>query len=226
MGKVEGKTEADLDVVEFRADLDRADEQGLTIVGPEGENWTLAQLSAWFGAEVEVAQVVSNPKAGFYANVVRLEVRDGPCAQMVKVIDDAGKPLQGVRICRWWQDAPELPPFPEGCMATRFKDRAVHGPTNENGDIGFGMGGGDMPGSSGVWLVDCDCPGAWVGGLGWKPYTNHAAIAVTYQVFPAETEPPVPPPPEGDIEGLLKAIWSKLDQIYENLRTPRVIVEG
>jgi hypothetical protein len=215
--------------VDLRANLAWPEEEGLRILGPGGERWTLTQLNDWWGAEVEVIQAVPHPEAGFYARIVELKVSDGPATQLVRVVDEAEEPVAGVTICRWWQDAPALPEFPADCLATRYKDRAVHGETKANGEVGFGMGGGDMPGSSGIWLAHCDCPAGWVGGLGWKPAVAHATLVVTFQVLPAEVPPPEPPtpePPEGEVVELLQAIWSKLDQIYQNLRTPRVIVEG
>jgi hypothetical protein len=175
------------------------------ILGPNGETWTLAQLSQWFGAEVRVEQPEAMSGVPFVAVVSELRVNEGPATQIVRVVNPDGQGLDRIAVIRWWQDAPQLPPWEPGCNASRWTERGVVGKTNDGGDVGFGMGGGDMPGTSAVWVANCDIRSGYVHGLGWKPGTNHAAIRVTFQVREAGAQPP-PPPEPGDLGPVLERL--------------------
>jgi hypothetical protein len=173
---------------------------GLSIIGPDGKPWTLAELSAWWGAEIEVVEPEPHAQAAYMVRAHELRVADGPATQIVRVIDQHGNPIDRAAVCRWWTDAPHLPALPAGCYASYLRPQAVVGETNAGGDVGFGMGKGDMPGSSGVWVANCQAPSGGVFGLGWKPFTNHAAVVVTFQVLPVGGGPVVPPPEPVDTD--------------------------
>ena len=124
------------------------------------------------------------------AKIIELRAHTGPCTQLVTVRDLEGQPLPGMAVCRWWAGAPEGPAFPEGCLATRWADQFVWGLTKDpEGVVGFGMGGGDMPNSSGLWVAHCEAPGDWFGAGGWLPNTVHDTWHVIYQITEAGDEP-------------------------------------
>jgi hypothetical protein len=173
-----------------------------------GKVITRAELEAWFGAPVHVERCQAHPDAPFIARVVSLQCRDTGAVQLVRLVDPGGLPIVRAAIARWWPDAPGLDPYPEDCYASRWRDRSVIGWTNEEGLIGFGMGGGDKPpGYSGVWALHCQAPSDWVGGLGWNPGREHKVIEVTFGLYPVDDQPgPQPPPPEPsdpELHGLL-----------------------
>lgn len=196
--------------------------EGLVVVGPDGKPWTLEALSAWWGAEIGVIEPAEDPRAGHVARVVELRVLDGPATQIVRVMDDRGFPVPGVGVARWWADAPVLPPLPPDCEATYLYDRAVVGSTGASGDVGFGMGRGDLPGSSAVWVVHCDAPSGGVVGLGWKPAQQHATIIVTLRIESTTAPPPPEPPGECPVDEVLTA----MDQIESHVVEVRALFEA
>jgi len=190
--------------------------EGLNIIGPDGKPWTLAELSAWWGAEIRVLDPAQNEYANYAVYVKELRVTEGPCTQIVRVVDEGGNPIEGVAVGRWWSTAPMLPTLPPDCYATYLHERGVIGLTGANGDVGFGMGQGDAPGTSDVWVIHCDAPSGAVLGLGWKFGTNHQAIIVTFQVLPLHITPP-PPPGECPVEEI-EAELAKIDGTVSVLR--------
>jgi len=212
------------------------------IIGPNGESWTLDQLSAWFGAELDILEPAPHDGAAYVVEVAELRCVSGPCTQIVRVENENGDPVSSVAVARWWQDAPLLPNLPPDCHATYVFANAVIGLTNDGGDVGFGMGGGDMPGSSAVWVIHCDAPSGGVIGLGWKPFTNHDAIAVTFRIVPAYTppEPPTGTCPVNEIRaeldkvtgtvetlrGMLPAVRTGLGSIADSATAIRDLLEG
>ena len=85
---------------------------GLSIIGPDGKPWTLAELSAWWGAEIEVVEPEPHAQAAYMVRAHELRVADGPATQIVRVIDQHGNPIDRAAVCRWWTDAPHLPALP------------------------------------------------------------------------------------------------------------------
>lgn len=82
----------------------------------------------------------------------------------------AGRPLEGVTVVLSWPDAPMLPAE----MRTCGIDRGIYGPTNQAGDIGFGLGRGAYysppdGGPHSLFIPGGDC----VRGLGMLAATNH-----------------------------------------------------
>lgn len=133
--------------------------------------------------------------------VVKLQDAEGPAVQIVKVADQDGKPLVGVNVVRWWPDAPNLPTW--GAEVGRWPTCGVYGPTDDSGDIGFGMGHGDYyfppdGGASGVWVADIKGQSDFVSGLGMLGGTNHRHVDVFYQLIDVDAPPEGPPgePPD------------------------------
>jgi len=175
----------------------------LVVLDLEGKARDLAWLNAMWGVDLDIRRVDPIGSAEYVLRLVQLRVHEGPCAQMVEVRGLAGEPMR-CAVARWWDGAPGINPFPPDCIATRWRDKADIGWTDElSGVVGFGMGKGDMPGSSAVFPIHCLAPADYVGKLGWLPYTNHRSIVVTFQMF--STDEPIPPAPAD--ESMQKVIW-------------------
>jgi hypothetical protein len=108
------------------------------------------------------------------ARLVALRCREGPASLEVHVEDGAGNPLANVTVFRYWPDAPVLPS--ELAWDANY-NRADYGLTNDQGNIGFGMGGGDPyfpPGQAGASAIWVGGPDSYlVSGLGWLGLTAH-----------------------------------------------------
>jgi hypothetical protein len=135
--------------------------------------------------------------------VVKLQDAEGSALQIVQVADQDGKPLVGVNVVRWWPDAPNLPAW--GAEVSQWRTCGVYGPTDDSGDIGFGMGHGDyyLPpagGASGVWVADSKGLSDFVSGLGMLGGTNHRHVDVFYQLVELNAEPRPEPQPEPESE--------------------------
>lgn len=147
--------------------------------------------------------------------VMKLQDAEGPATQIVNVVDQDSHPLEGIHVVRYWPDAPELPEWPP--PVSRWYDRGVYGPTNVNGDIGFGMGSGDYyfppsAGASAVWVADQNGPSDVISGLGMLGASNHRHLNVYFQLKDVE-EPPPPPPPPPPPESNWEKLFDKLDRI-------------
>lgn len=163
------------------------------VLGPDGRQHDRAWLAAWFGVDVPVTRAVEDPRTPYIVVCTELRCHDGPATQMVTVHGLDGGPLPNAAVARWWADAPELDPFPPDCEASRWRERAIIGWTKEDGTVGFGMGPGDKPGSSAVWVLHCDAPCDLVDKLGWAPGVAHKIIEAVFEVFETDEEPPQPP---------------------------------
>jgi hypothetical protein len=146
----------------------------------------------------KLAQAPS-PGAPVY-RLFRLQDTEGPAAAIVNVVDPNGQPLEGVRVVRYWPDAPELPDWPE--PVSKWFERGVHGPTNAEGNLGFGMGKGDYyrpedGGPCAIWVADGAGPSDLLGNHGMLHGTNHRHLNLFYRLEPgAEAEEPLPAPEE------------------------------
>ena len=173
-------------------------------------------LQATFGAGVRVDARPDANLPGY--EVVELRAKDGPCTLVARVLDEHGAPAAGVLVARWWDD-PHLDPLPEG-LAT-WHPLGVYGSTNDGGDIGFGMGGGD--GYDPAWPADkLPVSEIWgplnsgrVHGLGWVWDTNHLHLDVTLQWVGGGEEPPEPG--EGDIAAAILELARQVGRIADKL---------
>ena len=165
---------------------------------PTGAVRDWAWAEAWWPAPLILNRAAPIEGVPYVARIVEIQALIGPCTQIVKVIGPEKECLPGVAVCRWWAGAPKGPDFPEDCAATRWQDLFVYGLTAcPEGTVGFAMGDGDMPNSSGFWVAHCDAPGDWWGSGGWKPEIEHDTWLVTYQITEVEDEPGPTPTPEG-----------------------------
>jgi len=171
---------------------------------------TRQQFETWFGGALDIR--TCDPLPGLKTlRLAAVCARDWGAVQLVTLLDDTGAPLINAAVGRWWPDAPQLDPFPPDCMATRWKDRAVVGWTDLNGNVGFGMGKGDCPpGSSACWPIHCKAPADFCGGLGWSPGREHKTAALVF-VLVDDEEPP--PPPDDN----WRLLFERLDEIIARM---------
>jgi len=184
----------------------------------QSEKWLVAKYGEVSWDEVVVGWGLVEIREDADAGVKRSP--EAAATLMVKVLNEAGEPVEGVEVARWWPD-PGLPMLPVELQT--YRQQGVHGPTNGNGDVGFGMGSGDAywppsGGASEIWL-----PGrsARMCGLGWLAGTNHSHLNLVFQW--REKPPPGDCPVEeilavvGKAEGRLKRVMGDLQAIKELL---------
>ena len=163
---------------------------------------------AWLSARYGPVNV--RPSTAFGAfRVLELRESIGPAVYVVKVLDEDGQPMQNVMVARHWpyrDENPELDVLPNN----EWFQRGVYGPTNENGDIGFGTGGGDYIDPTGQMVVrgvplatvgassmfvlewDSDC----LENMGTLGGTEHAHMDTTFGWVEGEPDPEPEPEPE------------------------------
>jgi len=170
-------------------------------------DWAWAEQ--WWPADLILERAQPAENVPYLAKIIELRALDGPSTQLVTVRGLYGAPEPGVAVCRWWAGAPLGRAFPDDCHATRWQDQFVWGMSKEDGTIGFGMGTGDKPNSSGVWVAHCDAPGDWFGSGGWFGLTAHATWHVVYQITEVGEDPEPKPEPEGLVR--VANIWLELE---------------
>jgi hypothetical protein len=164
----------------------------------QGQERDWEWLIGSFGAvNLERAETDADPPHAY--RVASLHDTDGPAAMVVHVVDQDDNPLEGIHVVRYWSGAPKLPEWPS--PVSLWQDEGVHGPTNENGDIGFGIGAGEyysVPngGPCAVWVADEAGPSDLISGLGMLDKSKHRHLNVTFRLEAfAEPAAPHPVPP-------------------------------
>lgn len=132
----------------------------VTIYNCEGEIATTSWLTSTFG-EVMWSE----------GSLAELRCSEGPAVLVVHVEDLEGKPVENATVILYWPDAPWLPAELQSCNL----ERGVYGPTNANGDIGFGLGPGSYyyPPAGGPHVMWVAGGGSCLAGLGMLGGTNH-----------------------------------------------------
>src|SRR5512136_3057320 len=137
----------------------------MNIYDQDGQPRDLAWLTNKFGPVIIQA-------GGRYA-VTEVHERSGDACIVVNVRDASGNPAL-VNVAFSWPDAPSDP-------AAGHLGRAIVGPTNANGDVGFAMGSGGFyfppnQGPHSVWIYGGDSD--LVRGLGMLGATDHLHLNV------------------------------------------------
>jgi hypothetical protein len=182
-------------------------------------NWLVANFGAINLERADAAQ-------GRAYRIVKLQDAEGPAVQVANVANEEGHPLEGIRVVRFWPDAPPLPAWPP--PISMWRSRGVFGETNVNGDIGYGMGHGDYyappnSGASAVWVADQAGPSDLIAGLGMLGGTPHRHLDIYFQLQPVEAPPDEPPheppdePPDVPPDERWQRLFAKLDQIISML---------
>lgn len=170
--------------------------------------WTQAELEAMFGA-MEIEGV---PGQEFEVYALQGRYPDAEAAEVVHVLDEAGRPMAGVEVVFFWPDAPID-------SSLGWYGRGVVGVTNHEGVIGFGMGEGawyfpPRIGPHSVWIKG-QGKSQLVDGIGMVGGSNHKHVNVWYRkVAP---QPPAPTDFEQYVRAKLAQMDAKLDEIAEML---------
>lgn len=192
----------------------------LTIYDKEGNEKDWDWLVARFG-DVTISQ--SQAEQAY--RVTALREKEGPASLVVKLLDENGNPVVKVPVVRFWPSAPELPQW-EG-LPERWRNKGVSGRTNDEGDIGFGMGGGDyywpdqgQKGASGVWAGEPGWGSDFVLGLGMLAATNHIHLDVEFQRMigdPGNGNGGEPPAGSDDLAEAIKYAGDQIRAGFEEL---------
>ncbi|HSJ56368.1 MAG TPA: hypothetical protein VLC95_04255 [Anaerolineae bacterium] len=143
---------------------------------------------------------------------------------IVRVLDREGQPIDSERVAWYWPDAPDDPlAGPQnGVLPQMNPNRAVHGLTNMNGDVGFGMGRGayywpdqDQIGPHAAWIYGTGTRSDVILGLGMIGATNHDHFNVEYALVDPGTTPP--PPAELPTEEILAEL-AKIEAAIGTIR--------
>jgi hypothetical protein len=193
------------------------------IYDQNGAQKDAAWLKATYG-NVQVTEATVPTGAAVF-RVAELREKVGPATLIAQCRLPDGSPIKNVPIVRYWPGAPTLPtwePPPE-----RWRDRGVSGRTNNEGNVGFGMGNGDyyrpdsQEGASAIWCGKPSTHSDLVSGLGMLVATNHAHIDTIFELAegPPGPEPGPEPPEPGDDSVVLSfaPITRRLDRIIDLL---------
>ena len=117
---------------------------------------------------------------------------NAPASLIVQTIAEDGSLIPGVKVAWYWPDAdPDTQAGPLGAPFDGVApNRAVHGYTNANGDIGHPMGQGAYywpnrgeKGPHATWIHGAETRSELVLGLGMEAGTNHNHFDVQYTSF-------------------------------------------
>ena len=205
---------------------------GIDVYDAEGQLQDLDWLRARYGEFIIQEAVPAAGEVGFKISAL-VEKRDVAARAddevtaaptvVVSVYDLHGDPMPDLRVAWYWPDADEDPGAgPKGGVPEQMRPgRAVSGPTNMNGDVGFGMGGGayywpdqGQIGPHATWIHGAETRSDLILGLGMRALTNHDHFDVVYeQVIFKDAPPPEECPVEeildrvAQIENLCAEIW-------------------
>lgn len=149
----------------------------LRVFDNAGNEQTWDWLTAKYG-DVQIQQ----PDADSYFKVIEIHERHADSAFIAKVLNADGTPKFGKTVLFYWDTAPAAP-------GSGWLEQGVGGVTNENGDVGFGMGSGAWytppeQGPHKAWLFG-ENVSEMVEGIGMRigpdGPTNHDHFNVTWQ---------------------------------------------
>lgn len=148
------------------------------ILDCDGNLTTTSWLYDYFGAVSWQPPVLENAAR---LKWLRAACGDAP-AVIVAHVERAtgGEPIAGVTVIFSWPDAPVLPDELQGCGLAR----GIYGPTNANGDVGFGLGSGSYywPPDGGPHTLWVPSGGACVAGIGMVAATAHHHLDITWSL--------------------------------------------
>jgi hypothetical protein len=197
----------------------------------EGRQRDLAYLRSRYG-DFLIQEAAAGEGPAFKISALHEKV-NAAAALVVNVYDEEGNPLDSVRVAWYWPDAdndPNAGPL-DGVPPEMRPNRAVSGPTNARGEVGFGMGGGayywpnqGQIGPHATWVYGTDTRSDLVLGLGMVAATNHNHFDVDYVRLEGDEPPPEPPSqprevPVAEIEAELVKIEGSLQAIRDLLTT-------
>jgi hypothetical protein len=142
----------------------------LEIYDCDGEISTTWWLTSTFGA----VSWTTSPSDTVRLSALWSCCGDCPAVHVVHVEDEAGNPVEGAPVILHWLQGPWLPAEYYNCGQMR----GVVGYTNENGDVGFGLGPGAyyQPPAGGPHIVWIGNSSGCLSGIGMLAFTNHEHV--------------------------------------------------
>ena len=165
--------------------------------------------------------------ADYIFRLTELRESCGPAIFIINVKDKDGSPLAEKAVIRYWPGAPALPYYDP--PASRHTDLGIFGFTSANGDVGFGVGGGDAyfpetgSGASEFYIADYDGPSDWLKGIGWLAGTEHCTMFSVFTRLPKEdVVPPTPTPTATPTAGpsVVPSGLLEIEKIFIQVATP------
>ncbi len=183
-------------------------------------------LYSKYGTRIRWLCEKPHDEAEYIFRLTKLQESCGPAVFIVRVENEDGTPVAGKAVVRYWPGAPALPYYDP--PASRHTDLGVVGWTSSNGDVGFGVGGGDAyipfdengnpTGAEGVtelYIADYDGPSDWLGGIGWLGFTDHCTMFSTFtRIEKEEVVTPTPTTEPTDEPGTLPSGLIEIDKVY------------
>ncbi len=192
----------------------------ITVYDAEGDKRDLAYLKSKYGDFIIKAAAGGE---GYVFKISTLREKVSTAASIVvRVIDADGAPLEGIRVAFYWPDAdvdPNAGPL-GGVLSQMQPNRCMSGPTNPNGDVGFGMGPGayywvnqDEIGPHAVWIHGATTRSDVILGLGMLAGTNHDHFEVEYTRLEKEDGEELEKPAREEILAKLAEIEASAGEI-------------
>lgn len=212
----------------------REEDVEIRVYDHDGRQRDLAYLRSRYG-DFLIQEAAAGAGPAFKISALR-EQLEAAAALVVNVFDQEGNPLDSVRVAWYWPDAdPDPNAGPLGGVPPEMRpNRAISGPTKENGEIGFGMGGGayywpsqGQTGPHATWIHGTETRSDLIHGLGMVAATNHNHFDVEYTRVDEEEPPPEQPPgqppesPPEPPEIPVEEIEAQLAKIEEALQAIR-----
>ena len=177
--------------------------EGVRVVDVTGAERDWDWLVATYG-DIQIQQ----PDADAYYKIVEIREKHDDSTFIVKVLNADGSPRVGKGVIFYWDEADPAP-------GSGWLEQGVRGDTNENGEVGFGMGTGAyyLPPAGGphkAWLFG-ENVSEMVEGIGMLVNTNHDHVDVTYQWVEDGEDPETPIDPD------LEAVVAQLTRIADSL---------
>jgi hypothetical protein len=194
---------------------------GISIFDRQGQERDWDWLIAEFGA-IQVERTPIPEGATKVYRIVKLQDAQGPAVQIINIRDQEGSSLEGIRVVRSWPDAPALPLWP--APVSMWRRRGVFGATNQNGQIGFGMGHGDYydppgGGASCAWVADLKGSSDLISGLGMLGGSPHRHLNIYFQIEDVTERPPkeTPRKPQERPKAVSAASQARLQLLLDRL---------
>lgn len=206
----------------------------IVVIDYQGNVRDLAYLRARYGNFV--IQPAAAGEGRMWKVTHLYEKRNAAASIVASCFDEAGSPLAGKNVAFYWPDAPQCDAGPAGGVIPGMAPgRAVKGVTNDNGDVGFGLGGGAYYwpergeiGPHALWMYGLTTRSDILLGLGMVAATNHDHFDVGFTRYEADPGPgPGPEPePDGDLGAVvaeLKGIRAAVEDLAAASKASRVV---
>jgi len=210
----------------------------------QGNQRDMAYLKGKYGNFV-IKPATDGDGSSYQISTLREKVNTA-ATLVVRIIDQGGAPLEGIRVAWYWPDAPQdsnAGPL-GGVLPQMNANRCVSGLTNNVGDIGFGMGHGayyfpnqGQIGPHATWIHGSTTRSDLILGLGMVGGTNHDHFDVEFTRLENGPGPgPGPEPGEcpkeeilaemAEIESAAAQIRSAVSSIEASIDNVRQLLEG